>query len=95
MSDKRKSIFGPPVEPQEFELEEVPVEQEVAPIVEPPKKYYEPFSWKASVNGHRCIVCGHCESGEGSEDRIILHVLKHVPESEQNALLDKLVKEKK
>lgn len=65
-----------------------PVETIAAP--EPPEVvYFSEASWKGVITVWQCATCQHCEN---EKDDMIIHVLKHVPEKERDALLDKLTK---
>lgn len=54
-------------------------------------KLYEKKLWKNVITVWRCKVCSACMD---IEDNIIMHVLKHVKESERNNVLDKLMAQK-
>jgi len=105
MSNKKKSSFAwdendPHVyqqdQPEEYAAM-IAAEQAEKEVINPlpgeVKIYFTEFLWKGVLPGYRCSTCSHCESGAGSKDRIILHILNHEPEAERNALLDKLIKE--
>jgi len=55
-----------------------------------PVKLYEPYWWKDKVQMFRCLTC---QFSLANEDQMKLHVLQHVPDSEQDNVLDQLVKE--
>ena len=54
-------------------------------------KYYEVRMWAGRIKIYQCCKC---KRQMDSEDDMILHVLKHCPESKRDRLFEKLVKEK-
>jgi hypothetical protein len=77
-------ITGPESILSEFEL---PV---IVQVIQESKQYYHPAKWKGIVDTYQCDFCGHCDQ---IKDNMILHVLKHVQESEREELFNKLIKE--
>lgn len=51
--------------------------------------YYELRLWAGTKTVFRCVSCDHFLE---KEDDMITHVLRHVPESEQNDVLELLTK---
>jgi hypothetical protein len=57
-------------------------------VVKEEKKYYDSLLWMGVNPVFRCLNCDYQNPDEGE---VILHIVKHVPEKERDALLDKLV----
>lgn len=57
---------------------------------EPEVKDYEIRMWAGKIPVY---VCAHCGRQIDSEDDMKLHVLKHYPSEEHEAVLDRLIKE--
>lgn len=56
----------------------------------PEVKRYETVMWGGKIPVHKCLMC---DFQTEDKDRMILHAIGHVPEREQNDVLDDLVKE--
>ena len=61
------------------------------PIPKPePKKYYSVTMWKGIKQVFKCEICG---TFRDTKDAVIEHLLLHFPRSQQESILDQLVKE--
>jgi len=80
------------VEPIEPETKPEP-QNAPAPVSVPEgdKLNFSKLKWAGVVD---VFGCNTCQTQRNDKDEIILHILTHVPASEQNALLDRLTKEK-
>jgi hypothetical protein len=76
-------------DPDEVPFETNIVESPGVPLPQP-KALYKPVMWKGIIPTNRCETCGYCTPGK---DDMILHVLKHVPETEREELFNNLIKE--
>ncbi len=72
----------------EFEETIEPVEQQ--PAAKEPVKHYQKLKWKGIRVTFKCVTC---EVSLEQEDDMILHVLKHVPAEERDALMQELITE--
>ena len=91
----RKKKFRDEVPPEDIETEKIDVtslsDTEPKSIDAPAQPLYQKVHWKGNTYTH---VCTKCFTNIFDQDDMILHVVKHFPDSQQPAMLDKLLKEK-
>jgi len=86
-----EDVVSPPDEPAEDEetSTDEPTTINMAEAKSSKDDYFEERMWHGKIKTHCCKECGHFEEKEGD---MILHVLKHVPAKDRNAVLDDLTR---
>jgi len=64
-----------------------------AAVVAAPK-ILQPYKWRGALPGWKCNAVPNCVEFFTDRDDAILHVIKHFPVKDQEALMQKLIDEK-
>lgn len=88
---KNKAVFEENKEEDRFREDGKPVEAAQEPVGKDTVHHYRKLRWKGIMDTFKCLSCKVSLEQEGD---MILHVVKHVPEEEREALLKELINNK-